>query len=61
MGALGRMAKKLTTMIAGRQAAARSVDLTLSPIEVVATAYAPAPTSPAAPVPLPQAAKLNGP
>ena len=59
-GPRGRMMKKLTTIIAGRQADARRVVRTLKPNDVVASAYAPAPIRPAPPVSLPQAARLNG-
>ena len=48
-------------MITGRKALASNVLLTLSPRLVVARAYAPAPMSPAPPVPLPHAARENSP
>jgi len=57
----GSMRKKLTSMMIGRKADAKSVFLLLRPIEFVASAYAPAPISPAPPVPLPHAARLKGP
>lgn len=53
--------KKLTSIITGRNAEAKIVFLLLSPKVVVANAYAPAPMSPAPPVPLPQEARLKGP
>ena len=61
VGFLGRITKKLTSMMAGRKADAKIVFWLLSPKVVVANAYAPAPMSPAPPVPLPQDAKLKGP
>ncbi len=60
-GLRGRIKKKLISMMIGRKADARSAVLLLNPNDVVASAYAPAPISPAPPVPLPQAAKLKGP
>ena len=60
-GFLGRMMKKLRSITTGRKADAKIVCLLLSPKVVVAKAYAPAPMSPAPPVPLPQDAKLKGP
>ena len=57
----GKTMKKLMSMKIGRYADVSNAPLELIPKLVVATAYIPAPTKPAPPVPLPQAAKLNGP
>lgn len=53
--------KKLTSITTGKHADAKRVAFTLNPNDVVASAYAPAPTKPAAPVPLPHDAKLKCP
>ena len=58
---LGGITKKLMSMITGRNENARRLVRGEMPIAVVATAYAPAPTSPAAPVPLPHAASAKCP
>ncbi len=60
-GSRGRTAKKLTSMMTGRNDEAKRLFRTLKPRVVVAKEYAPAPTNPAPPVPLPQAARLKGP
>lgn len=60
-GPRGKMMKKLINRTMGKKADAKRVFLLLNPSVDVATTYAPAPTSPAPPVPLPHAAKLNGP
>ena len=58
---LGRTAKNAISMTSGKNAEADSAPRGENPQPVVATAYAPAPTNPAAPVPLPQPARLKGP
>ena len=60
-GSGGRMKKKDRSMMQGRKADARRDVLTLRPIVVVSRTYNPAPIKPAPPVPLPQAARENGP
>ena len=60
-GPCGRMTKKDSSIMHGRKADASSEVLTLNPMVEVRRTYSPAPTSPAPPVPLPHAARLNGP
>ena len=60
-GPWGRITKKARSMKHGRKADAMRDVLTLNPIVVVNKTYKPAPTSPAPPVPLPQAARERGP
>lgn len=60
-GPCGSTMKKLTSMMAGRNDEAKRLFRTLKPRVVVAKEYAPAPTNPAPPVPLPHAARLKGP
>ena len=55
------MTKKDRSMMAGRNADARREVLTDRPMVDVKSTYNPAPISPAPPVPLPQAARENGP
>ena len=61
MGPRGRTRKKLSNITIGNNEEAKRLDCTLRPNVVVAKEYAPAPTKPAPPVPLPQAARLKGP
>lgn len=60
-GPRGSITKKETSIMHGRNADARREVLTLSPMVDVKSTYSPAPIKPAPPVPLPQAARLNGP
>lgn len=60
-GPRGNITKNDRSIMQGRKADASNEVLTLSPMVEVRRTYSPAPTNPAPPVPLPQAARLRGP